>query len=411
LNISVHEAEKLSLEAIGRFVEASEEIHFEGANRTQVYGWVERVLVQQEYAHQGKSARGLVRRYIEKMTGLSRAQTTRLIARYAASGRVEPTVYRRRRFPARFTRTDIELLASVDEVHETLSGPATRRILEREVQLYGRQQYARLATISVAHLYNLRRTQRYRERRLNYTKTRPTTVAIGERRKPEPRGQPGYLRLDTVHQGDTPEAKGVYHINAVDEVTQWQIAGSTPRISELYLEPLLKTMLRQFPFRILGFHTDNGSEFINRTVAKLLNKLLIEQTKSRPRHSGDNGLIETKNGAIIRKHMGYGYIDASHADRINSFYREFLNPYLNYHRPCAQADVEIDHKGRKRVRYKRYQTPLETLLSLDSPAQYLRQGLSINALKRIAGALSDTDAAGRMQQAKNKLFEKLRLTA
>jgi transposase InsO family protein len=411
LNISVHKAEELSLEAIGRFVEASEEIHFEGANRTQVYGWVERVLVQQEYAQQGKSARGLVRRYIEKMTGLSRAQTTRLIARYAASGRVEPTVYRRRRFPARFTRTDIELLASVDEVHETLSGPATRRILEREVQLYGRQQYARLATISVAHLYNLRRTQRYRERRLNYTKTRPTAVAIGERRKPEPRGQPGYLRLDTVHQGDTPEAKGVYHINAVDEVTQWQIAGSTPRISELYLEPLLKTMLRQFPFRILGFHTDNGSEFINRTVAELLNKLLIEQTKSRPRHSGDNGLIETKNGAIIRKHMGYGYIDASHADRINSFYREFLNPYLNYHRPCAQADVEIDHKGRKRVRYKRYQTPLETLLSLDSPAQYLRQGLSINALKRIAGALSDTDAAGRMQQAKNKLFEKLRLTA
>ena len=406
----MHEAEKLSLEAIGRFVEASEEIHFEGANRTQVYGWVERVLVQQEYARQGKSARGLVRRYIEKMTGLSRAQTTRLIARYAASGRVEPTVYRRRRFPERFTRTDIELLASVDEAHETLSGPATRRILEREVQLYGRQQYARLATISVAHLYNLRRSQRYRERRLNYTKTRPTTVAIGERRKPEPRGQPGYLRLDTVHQGDTPEAKGVYHINAVDQVTQWQIAGATPRISELYLEPLLKTMLRQFPFRILGFHTDNGSEFINRTVAELLNKLLIEQTKSRPRQSGDNGLVETKNGAIIRKHMGYGYIDASHADRINSFYREFLNPYLNYHRPCAQADVEIDHKGRKRVRYRRYRTPLETLLSLDAPAQYLRQGLSINALKRIAGALSDTDAARRMQQAKNKLFEKLRLT-
>ena len=407
----MHQAEKLSLEGIRRFVEASEEIRFEGANRGQVYGWVERVLVEHEYAQQGKVGRGLLRRYIEKMTGLSRAQVTRLIARYAASGRVQPTLYRRRRFPERFTRADIELLASVDEAHETLSGPATRRILEREVQLYGRQQYARLATISVAHLYNLRRSQRYRERRLNYTKTRPTTVAIGERRKPEPCGQPGYLRLDTVHQGDTAEAKGVYHINAVDEVTQWQIAGATPRISELYLVPLLQGMLRQFPFRILGFHTDNGSEFINRTVAELLNKLLIEQTKSRPRQSGDNGLIETKNGAIIRKHMGYGYIDASHADRINSFYREFLNPYLNYHRPCAQADVEIDQKGRKRVRYKRYQTPLETLLALDSPAQYLRQGLSINALKRIAAVLSDTDAARRMQQAKAKLFDQLRLGA
>ena len=126
---------------------------------------------------------------------------------------------------------------------------------------------------------------------------------------------------------------------------------------------------------------------------------------------GWKGLIETKNGAIIRKHMGYGYIDAGHAESINSFYREFLNPYLNYHRPCAQADVEIDPKGRKRVRYKRYQTPLETLLALEKPAQYLRPGLSINALKRIAAARSDTDAARRMQQAKAKLFQLLRLSA
>ena len=407
----MHEAEKLSLEAIGRFVEASEELRFEGENRQQVYGWVERLLVQQEYAQHGKAARGLVRRYIEKMTGMSRAQVTRLIARYTATGQVRPTIYRRRRFPGLYTRADVELLASVDEAHETLSGPATRRILEREVELYGKQEYVRLAAISVAHLYNLRKSQRYRERRLNYVKTRPTAVSIGERRKPQPQGQPGYLRLDTVHQGDRPEAKGVYHINAVDEVLQWQVVGSTPRISETYLEPVLKAMMRQFPFRIKGFHTDNGSEFINRTVAELLNKLLIEQTKSRPRQSGDNGLVETKNGAVIRKHIGYGYIDAGHADSINSFYREYLNPYLNYHRPCAQADVEIDEKGRKRVRYKRYQTPLETLLALDKPAQYLRQGLSINALKRIAAALSDTEAARRMQQAKNKLFEKMRLTA
>ena len=407
----MHEAEKLSLEAIGRFVEASEELRFTSQGRQQVYGWVEQVLVQQEYAQQGKAARGLVRRYIEKMTGMSRSQVTRLIARYTATGRVRPTVYRRRRFPDRYTRADIELLAGVDEAHETLSGPATRRILERELQFYGKQEYARLAAISVAHLYNLRKTQRYRERRLNYVKTRPTAVSIGERRKPQPQGQPGYLRLDTVHQGDQPEAKGVYHINAVDQVLQWQVVGSAPRISEAYLKPVLENMLRQFPFRIRGFHTDNGSEFINRTVAELLEKLLIEQTKSRPRQSGDNGLVETKNGAVIRKHIGYGYIDAAHADRLNDFYREYLNPYLNYHRPCAQAEVDIDDRGRKRVRYKRYQTPVETLLALDNPAQYLRRGLSINALKRIAGALSDTEAARRMQLAKNKLFEKLRLTA
>lgn len=413
VNIRMDDAEKLNLEALGQFVLASEDIRFEAQDRQQLYGWVEEVLVGQQFGQLGKVARGLVRRYIEKMSGLSRAQVTRLIALYTASGRVQVTAYRRRRFAQLYTRADIELLASVDEAHETLSGPATRRILEREHELYNKPEYARLAEISVAHLYNLRHHQRYRERLLNYTKTRPTAVSIGERRKPQPEGQPGFLRLDTVHQGDQPNGgeKGVYHINAVDEVTQWQVAGSTPRISEAYLKPVLENMLRQFPFRILGFHTDNGSEFINKTVAELLDKLRVEQTKSRPRQSGDNGLVETKNGAVIRKHIGYGYIDARHADRINDFYQEYLNPYLNYHRPCAQADVKIDERGRKRVTYKRYQTPLETLSLLEKPAQYLRDGLSINALKRVAAAISDTDAARRMQQAKGKLFERLRLTA
>jgi hypothetical protein len=244
LKISVHEAEKLSLEEIGRFVEASEGIRFESEKREPVYTWVEQVLCQQQYQRQGKVARGLLRRYLEKMTGLSRAQVTRLIGRYVASGRVRATVYRRHRFVQRYSRADIELLAAVDEAHESLSGPATRRILEREYQQYGKQEYARLAAISVSHLYNLRQHRRYRERRLNYVKTRPTAVSIGERRRPEPQGQPGYLRVDTVHQGDLPAAKGVYHINAVDEVTQGQIVAATERISEAYLEPVLAAMLR-----------------------------------------------------------------------------------------------------------------------------------------------------------------------
>jgi transposase InsO family protein len=411
LKISVHEAEKLSLEQIRCFIAASEELRFASENRVQRYAWVERVLVEQQYASQGKAARGLLRRYIEKMTGLSRAQVSRLIAGYTASGRVRVAEYRRHRFAPRYTRADVELLASVDEAHETLSGPATQAILRREFEVYGKAEFERLAGISNGHLYNLRKSLRYRERRLNYTRTRPTAVQIGERRKPDPRGEPGFLRLDTVHQGDSPTAKGVYHINAVDEVTQWQVAAATPRISEAYLLPVLEAMLRQFPFRIHGFHSDNGSEFLNRTVAQLLEKLRIEQTKSRPRHSGDNGLVETKNGAVIRKLIGYGYIGQAHAEKIDGFYRDHLNPYLNYHRPCAQPEVDIDSRGRKRVRYKRYQTPLETLLAMENTHRFLRPGLSIHALKRIAAAVSDTDAARRMLQARAKLFEQISQTA
>ena len=225
-------------------------------------------------------------------------------------------------------------------------------------------------------------------------------MSIGERRQPDPKGAGLSARRYRAPGRHGPEAKGVYHINAVDEITQWEVVAAVPRISEAYLKPVLDTILAQFPFVIHGFHSDNGSEFINQTVAQLLNKLMIEQTKSRPRHANDNGLVETKNGAIIRKHIGWGYIAAAQAERIQQFYTAYLNPYLNYHRPCAQAEVEIDAKGRKRRRYRRYQTPLETLLVTAQAQQYLRPGLSVATLKRMAGLLSDTEAARRMQQAK-----------
>ena len=125
-------------------------------------------------------------------------------------------------------------------------------------------------------------------------------------------------------------------------------------------------------------------------------------------HSNDNGLAETKNGAVIRKPMGYGYIPAGHAVRMQPFYTAYFNPYLNYHRPCAQADITFDEKGRRRYLYRRYQTPLETLLPLPNPAQYLRPGLTPAVSQRIAETRSDTEAAQRMQQAKRRLFTPLR---
>ncbi len=175
--------------------------------------------------------------------------------------------------------------------------------------------------------------------------------------------------------------------------------------------PLLTSILQQFPFVILNFHSDNGSEFINRIVAGLLEKLLIEQTKSRPRKSGDNGLVETKNAAIVRKHIGWGHISPAHAAPLNQFYTGFLNPYVNYHRPAAQAEVRIDAKGRKRRLYKQWRTPLETLLSLDRPQRFLRPGLTVAALKRVAASMSDTEAARRMQEAKSTMFEQIRRSA
>jgi transposase InsO family protein len=402
--ISMKNGERLSLEQIQAFLQASEEFRFVASKRKEIYEWVTRTLVEHEYGGQPREAKGVLRQYLGKMTGLSRAQVTRLIGRYHESGMVKERGYRRHRFVRRYTAADIQLLAGVDEVHETLSGPATQKILYREFHDYGDQRYQRLSSISVPHIYNLRKSRVYRERKICYQKTKPVQVNIGERRRPDPQGRPGYLRIDTVHQGDLDGAKGVYHINAVDEVTQWQVVGATAQISEAWLIPVLEAMLRQFPFRIRGFHSDNGSEFINHMVAKLLNKLLAEQTKSRPRHSNDNGLVEAKNGAVIRKHMGYEHIESRHAEVIEAFYERHFNPYLNFHRPCGVPEVVTNTKGKQRRIYRWYATPWEILRQTPDLARYLRPDMTRTELERQASAESDTEAARRMQQAKQMLF-------
>ena len=397
-----------SLEQIRALVEANSTVRFTGQLRQEIYAWVEKTLVRHEYASLGKPDKGVLRLYLAGMTGLSRAQVTRLIRGYQQTGRVIATPYRRARFPSIYTAADVTLLAYVDRAHGNLSGPATRRILEREHRQYGQAAYQRLAGISVAHLYRLRNTAAYRKRNTTYQPTRPTPIPIGERRKPRPQGAPGYLRIDTVHQGDQDGCKGLYHINAVDEVTQWEIVAATPQISELWLLPVLEAMLRQFPFAIRGFHSDNGSEFINYTVAHLLEKLLIEQTKSRAHHSGDNGLVEAKNGAIIRKHIGYGYIGAQHAQSMDQFYREHLNPYVNFHRPCAVPKVVIAANGKRRRIYPRWATPFELLQESPDGESCLRPGITFAELDRYASSQSDTEAALAMQQAKRKLLGRLK---
>ena len=404
LIISVRTKEEMSLEEIRAFLEASTELGFKGRKREEVYGWVNQTLRQQDYEGLKRSGRGLLRRYVEKMTGLSRAQTTRLITMYLGGEEIKADAYRRHRFAQRYTRADIALLAGVDEAHGTLSGPATRKLLERARYDFGEAQYQRLAGISVAQLYRLRGSRGYREQIMVYQATRPTPVSIGERRRPEPLGRPGYLRVDTVHQGDLDSAKGVYHINAVDEVTQWEVVGAVAQISEGWLMPVLEAMLAQFPFTIRGFHSDNGSEYINHTVSKLLNKLLIEQTKSRPRHSNDNGLVEAKNGAVVRKHMGYTHIAALHAAAVEAFYEEHFNPYLNFHRPCGVPKQVVNAKGKVKSVYPWYATPWEILRQLPGLAGYLKSDVTVQELERAARTQTDTAAATAMQAAKQKLF-------
>lgn len=402
-----------TLEQVRAFVEGSEAVDFAGGDREGVYDLVRRTLVKLRYHRLGRPDKGLVRRYLGKVTGLSRAQLTRLIGRHRRTGRIED---RRggppaKPFARRYTRLDIRLLARVDAQLGQMSGMATRAVLRRQWEVFGDARFERLSTLSNGHLYNLRKSRTYRDVRRIVQRTRPVSVGIGVRRRPDPGGEPGHLRVDTVHQGDLDGVKGVYHINAVDEIAQYQQVGTVAAICEAFMIPVLEAMIEAFPFKINGFHADNGSEYINHKVAALLRKLHIEEfTKSRPRRHNDNALVESKNASVVRRYLGYDHIPRHHAALVNGFLRDVLAPFLNYHRPCHFPVETKDAKGKKRKTYPFDQvtTPYLKLKSLDGAARYLRPGVTFEQIDRQAAALDDLAAASAVNEALAGLFAEIR---
>lgn len=397
-----------SPEAIKTLMEATSNLELRIAP-SERYEWISQVLKQVGYPRLKKKEKSIVRSYIGKVTGYSKSQLTRLIEQHSIHQRLMKKSPKKNTFGRKYTHEDILLLLKTDRAHGYLSAGATKHLFERAYTIYKQEAYERLRGISVSHIYNLRKSEFYQRQQRHIKKTHSKRVLIGERRKPSPEGRPGFLRIDTVHQGDRGKQKGVYHINATDEVTQFEAIISVEKISERYLIPVLEELLDFFPFKIINFHSDNGSEYINHTVAKLLNKLHIEFTKSRSRHSNDNALAETKNGSIVRKYFGSLHIPPHYAPLLNEWTKKYLNPYLNYHRPCYFPTVKEDAKGKQKkiYLYKNMKTPYEKLKTLKHAQTYLKPEISFEELDKIAMAKTDLQAAKELQKAQETLFKKI----
>ena len=172
--------------------------------------------------------------------------------------------------------------------------------------------------------------------------------------------------------------------------------------------PALREIFDQYPFHLFNFHSDRGRETINYLVSELLQRLLIKQTKNRSYHSGDNALIETKNGSVIRKNMGWEHINQDMCDEINRYYKDYFNPYLNFHRPSAFPTMVTDEKGKREKVYQLYQTPYDHLKSLPDAKEHLRKGVTFDQLNALAYSSSDNEFATIMREEERKLFTKIR---
>jgi hypothetical protein len=410
MNITMNNVHIKSMENIITLLQTPHTIIITDASRKARYACITETLIGVTYRTLSKKERGIVKTFLVTVTGYTDRQVKRLIQKWSGKGGL---VYVKRASVGAATRTygpeDIALLIKTDILHKTPNGRSVQEILKREHGMFGHNEYATIAKISVSHIYNIRNhCEQYRSSdAMRYTKTNPTTVSIGERTKPRPEGKPGSIRVDSVHQGDRDGEKGVYHINLVDEVTQWEIVLCVESIADSFLIPLLEAALALFPFAVWNFHSDNGSEYINKQVASMLQRLLVHQTKSRPRHSNDNALPESKNASVIRKHMGRNHIPKKYAPDIQTYYLDHFNTYLNYHRICAYATDYTDKRGKVRKKYETYQTPYERLKSLPQAEQYLKSGVTFAELDKRAYAMSDNEYAEKLDKAKKLLAKKL----
>ncbi|MBU4154404.1 MAG: DDE-type integrase/transposase/recombinase [Proteobacteria bacterium] len=398
-----------SISQIDKFLKDNKGMELEIMSVREKYEFLKIVLLKIRYNSLSKKDKHLVLKYLKFFTKYSKGHLKKLIKKWKRGLLFYNPSRNRNKFSSVYDPVDIALLIKTDIAHNHLSGPAAKRILKREFKVFGKMEYENISNISVAHIYNIRNHNlQYGSSQAKFFKrTQATQVNIGVRRKPEPNGKPGYLRVDTVHQGDLNGKKGVYHINLVDEITQFEMIATIPQICELYLRPVVEEILKLFPFAIYEFHADNGSEYINRAVAEMLNKLHIELSKSRSRHSNDNALVESKNGSIVRKFYGRNFINQKHAGLINDFNEKYLNIYLNYHRPCGFAEDMIGAKGKVKKKYNEWIVPYEKLKSLENAKQYLKPGFNFDELDKIAYAESDNDFAEKMMKEKDKLFKKI----
>lgn len=401
MNIDMDDSRIQSIAQLAQFLNGAPQlvVSLEHAAIEEKYRFIDQTVDRFHYQKLTRKERHMVYRYLRKVTGYKKAQLLRLIKR-AVPGKLTRKEYRRVNPNRIYTGRDVKLLEKTDELHLRLSDRATQEILRREYERFDRKEYQNLANISHGHITNLRHHPIYRNSWVNHTKAR--LVPIGRTQAPENYGRPGSIRVDTVSQRD------VYHINAVDEITQWEVLVCVPVISEICMLPALSILLDQFPFTIFNFHSDRGGEAINYLVADFLQRLLIVQTKSRARHPNDNALVETKNGSVVRKNMGWEHIHQQFADDMTDYDRNWFTPYLNFHRPCAFPTIETDDQGKTRKVYTTYQTPYDAFKGIPEAQRFLKPGQTFEKLDIIAMQHSDNEFAELMRNEERKLFTKIR---
>ncbi len=177
--------------------------------------------------------------------------------------------------------------------------------------------------------------------------------------------QVGYLEMDTVdHNGGDPSGERVYSLDMTEIYSGWSEQVAVMGKSETGIVGAVELVKKNIPFKVLGFDSDTGSEFVNWHMVRYCDRNKIFFTRSRPDRKNDNAYVEQKNNTHIRQWLGYGRYDTIEQIKlINDLYRNELRLFNNFFRPVMKIkSKEKINNSVCRKKYDAAKTPCQRLI-------------------------------------------------
>jgi hypothetical protein len=380
--------------------------------------------LQDRYQKSSKKEKIVMLNEFIQITGYNRSYAARILRKKKVLGyltiddkRIKYTISTKKKKKKKHYDQDVLLALSqlweeADSICSKRLAPFLAELIE-VLEKYGeinltRQVKEKLLTISPATIDRLLAPIRKKQQIKGKSTTRPGSLlkkSIPIRTFSEwDNKRPGFFEVDLVsHDGGNLRGDVIQSVNFTDIATGWMEMVAVKNKAQRWVFAGIKAIKKRLPFPILGFDSDNGSEFINDELLRYCEKQHITFTRSRPYRKNDSCYIEQKNWSVIRRTVGYGRYDTDkELSLLNKLYG-YLRLYVNFFQPVRKLVKKERIGSRIKKRYDVAQTPYRRVLACPDISEEIKM-----KLKREYDMLNPAELKRQITKLQNEL---LRLNA
>jgi hypothetical protein len=212
---------------------------------------------------------------------------------------------------------------------------------------------------------------------------------------------PGYFEMDMVaHCGKSVAGSHVHSLVLTDIASGWTEAAAMVVREQTLVTITVEEIRANLPFPMRGLDVDNDSAFINQTVVDYCKERSLELTRSRAYKKNDQAWIEQKNGAVVRRLVGYGRLEGTMSAVALSRLHEIARLYVNFFQPSFKLKSKTRQGAKVSKKYEKPATPYERLLANDRVTSQCK-----DRLQQIFTGLDPGHLLNRIREAQQNLTQ------